>query len=65
METLMSASDVDLGELAELLGRFEPGGDCEKFRHTAIYNSLKFNYELLLHAELEGRRTFQAEVVSV
>lgn len=61
----MSASDVDLDELAELLGRFDPGGDCERFRHTAIYNSLKFNYELLLHAELEGQRTHHAEVVGV
>ncbi len=61
----MSGSDIDLSELGELLERFEFGAEFEKFRDTAIYSSLKFNYELHLHADSEDRRVRHVEVVGV
>ncbi len=33
-------------KLREMLKRFEPGEEFHRFRDTAVYNSLKYNYKI-------------------
>jgi hypothetical protein len=44
----MKRKEPNLEGLKEVLKRFEPGEDFHKFKNTAIYNSVKHNYNLQL-----------------
>jgi hypothetical protein len=44
----MKRKEPKLQDLKEVLKKFEPGEDFHKFRNTAIFHSVKHNYDLHL-----------------
>jgi hypothetical protein len=44
----MMRKEPKLEDLKEVLNKFEQGEDFHKFRNTAIYHSVKHNYDLHL-----------------